>query len=198
MTVRKFALLIQDPESPRALMTIQSLNGEGFAWQRMSHEAELLPDETGPRFVIWDLHGFSGDEQEALAHEMAGARAGVVVLSGPEDDAGQATIQTCRALSGAVAPRNAGELATSLCLGYAAHQKLAALMLEGDQLQKDYDGRLVVEQAKDYLRRSRGWSDGEALSRMRKKARDGNRKLAQVAREVLAGSTLFADPDDNR
>ncbi|MFI7149434.1 ANTAR domain-containing protein [Nonomuraea sp. NPDC050022] len=60
------------------------------------------------------------------------------------------------------------------------------LRLMAEQLQAALDSRVVIEQAKGVLAERHGWAMEEAFARLRGHARDRNRRLAEVAQEVVS------------
>jgi GAF domain-containing protein len=86
-----------------------------------------------------------------------------------------------------------GDLATSYILSVDAAERAARL---AEQLQHALDSRVVIEQAKGKL--SLAWDTGvaEAFERLRRYARGRNRRLRQVAAEVLDGRLHPDDIDD--
>lgn len=58
------------------------------------------------------------------------------------------------------------------------------------QLQRALDTRIVIEQAKGVLAERHGIDVGAAFDRLRHAARSSNRRLADVARDVVAGKDL--------
>jgi len=66
------------------------------------------------------------------------------------------------------------------------------------QLSHALNSRIVIEQAKGVLAERTGVNMEEAFARIRAYARDHNRKLAEVAEGVIAGTLSVATLDPGR
>jgi GAF domain-containing protein len=64
---------------------------------------------------------------------------------------------------------------------------------QATQLQTALDSRVVIEQAKGVLAERLGLSPDEAFQKLRQKARSTNRKLHDLARDVIEGDPAVAD-----
>lgn len=58
------------------------------------------------------------------------------------------------------------------------------------QLQSALDSRIVIEQAKGVLAERSGLDMGEAFALLRRTARSSNRRLAEIAADIIAGGTI--------
>jgi response regulator NasT len=59
------------------------------------------------------------------------------------------------------------------------------------ELRQALEDRKLIERAKGAVTRRCGVNEGEAYRRMRKVASHGNRKMVDVAREILAAEDAF-------
>ena len=78
-----------------------------------------------------------------------------------------------------------GLIADILAAALAAHDRGAV----AEQLQYALDYRVVIERAVGYLMGAHGLAATTAFNMLRKQARDSRRRVADVAAEVLGGST---------
>jgi transcriptional regulator with GAF, ATPase, and Fis domain len=67
---------------------------------------------------------------------------------------------------------------------------------QAHQLQGALDSRILIEQAKGVLAERLGLQPEEAFEKLRREARNGNRKLLDVAREVVRGTADGAAASD--
>ena len=65
------------------------------------------------------------------------------------------------------------------------------LRREAADLRQAMEDRKVIERAKGILMQRAGISEDEAYRRLNKTARDGNRKLRDVAQSILTADDLF-------
>jgi response regulator NasT len=70
-----------------------------------------------------------------------------------------------------------------------------ALRKEGADLKQALEDRKLLERAKGVVMRRLGVDEPDAFRRMRKLASDHNRKLVDVAREVLQAEKVFGTLD---
>lgn len=78
-------------------------------------------------------------------------------------------------------------LADVATIGLLQERSIARSDALTDQLQGALDSRIVIEQAKGALARQEGSTPSEAFERMRNEARRSQRRLVDVATEVISG-----------
>lgn len=146
---------------------------------------------TEPDVMVLDLMmpGLSGLE---VARRVTAERSIPVVAVTAHDD--QALVEQAAAcgvgayLVKPVTPRQVG---SALRLAVSRHGQLEAMRAEVDRLTDALETRKVVERAKGILMRRQGLSEEEAFSRVQRRARDTNRRMAEVAREVIAADEVL-------
>jgi GAF domain-containing protein len=84
--------------------------------------------------------------------------------------------------------RLAQSFADIAAIGILQHRTVAEAELRVAQLQHALDSRVVIEQAKGVLAQRHRVTVGEAFAELRRHARDGNRKIHDLAREVVEGA----------
>ncbi len=70
------------------------------------------------------------------------------------------------------------------------------LRRETDDLRQAMEDRKIIERAKGILMQRVGLSEDEAYRRLNKTARDGNRKLRDVAQSILTTEDLLRPSSD--
>ncbi|MCA2223718.1 GAF and ANTAR domain-containing protein [Nonomuraea aurantiaca] len=89
-------------------------------------------------------------------------------------------------------------LADMATIGLLHERAVRAERLLAEQLRSALTSRVVIEQAKGVLAERHGWAMEEAFARLRGHARDHNRRLAEVAREVVSYGGDLDDPSVER
>ncbi|HJZ91751.1 MAG TPA: response regulator [Gemmataceae bacterium] len=84
------------------------------------------------------------------------------------------------------------DLAPAIALARRQFDEVQALRREAADLRQALEDRKVIERAKGAVTRRVGVSEDEAYRRMRKLASNHNRKLVEVAHQVLSAEEVFA------
>jgi response regulator NasT len=173
------------------------------ALPRLGHRVQVVrtgPDLVaacrllGPDLVLCapDLPGLDG---LAAAEAACRERPVPVVVVAPAYE----LAVTARAAAGewvmACLPWRVGEAALGAALAVAAGQfdRLRALGAEVADLKQALEDRKAVERAKGAVGRRTGLPEDEAYRRLRALASNANRKLADVAKDVLAAEQTFGE-----
>ena len=86
-------------------------------------------------------------------------------------------------------------LAAAIALAHRHAEDVRALRQELATARQELEDRKVIERAKEAAARRLGVTEAEGFARVRKLATSTNRKLIDVAREVLAGDAVFRPLD---
>jgi AmiR/NasT family two-component response regulator len=90
-----------------------------------------------------------------------------------------------------VKPVTEHDLAPAIALARRHFEELQALRKESAELRQALEERKLIERAKGAVTRRCGVNEDEAYRRMRKVASNANRKMVDVAREILAAEETF-------
>ena len=144
-----------------------------------------------PDVVIADTRLPDTDGFE-LAAAVCRERSVPVVLASAEPDAAAVWAAAGPHVVGYLAkPLRADALGAAVAVAARCFERLRALAEEAGQLRQALEDRKVVERAKGLLMRFAGLGEDEAYRRMRVIATRGGRKVADVAREVIAAGDVF-------
>ncbi|MFI7061198.1 GAF and ANTAR domain-containing protein [Kribbella sp. NPDC050124] len=86
-------------------------------------------------------------------------------------------------------------LADAATIGIVHQRAMARQEFITEQLQTALNSRILIEQAKGYLTHSLGVGIDAAFAALRSYARTNNRRLTEVAEDVLDGRISFTTPD---
>jgi response regulator NasT len=189
---RATVVLIQKPDSPYRQLLEATLDQEYGAqgWYCFADTpVGMLPG--APWVALWDLHGQSPVEVQALAAILAPEEVGVVLICGQVDEMVKDALRAINALALLADPKLPREVAAALEVAEAIHQRLADLAAQRQELEQELEDRQVVEKAKRVLMETRGYSEAEAMRALQKHSRDTNQKLVAVARKVLQAVQVF-------
>jgi two-component system, response regulator PdtaR len=90
-----------------------------------------------------------------------------------------------------VKPVTEHDLAPAIALAKRHFEELQALRKESAELRQALEERKLIERAKGAVTRRCGVNENEAYRRMRKVASNANRKMVDVAREILTAEETF-------
>jgi response regulator NasT len=90
-----------------------------------------------------------------------------------------------------VKPVTEHDLAPAITLAKRHFEEVQALRRESAELRQALEDRKLIERAKGAVTRRCGVNESEAYRRMRKVASNANRKMVEVAREILAAEETF-------
>lgn len=129
---------------------------------------------------------------EALSRE--GLRRPVVAITGVKDpDLIDRSIAT-GVSAYLTKPVDAIQLEAAIRLAAARHAEFVALEGEVERAQQALADRKLVERAKGLLVDALGIGEAEAFARIQRAARDRNRRLADVAREIIRQRDVLHEP----
>jgi len=84
-----------------------------------------------------------------------------------------------------VKPVDGRQVERALRLAVSRHGEFEAMRNEVGRLQEALETRRLVERAKGVLMDRSGLSEGDAFRRIQRRARDTNRTMADVARQLI-------------
>ena len=90
-----------------------------------------------------------------------------------------------------VKPVDGRQVERALRLAVSRHAEFEAMRSEVDRLQEALETRRLVERAKGILVDRLGLSEEDAFLRIQNRARDANRKMADVARQLIDASDIL-------
>jgi two-component system, response regulator PdtaR len=94
-------------------------------------------------------------------------------------------------------PLTGGALGAAVAVARRRFERMEALRAEADAARQTLEDRKLIERAKGAVTRYTGVDEEEAYRRLRKLASESNRKLCEVAREVLASAEVFRGLDQS-
>lgn len=90
-------------------------------------------------------------------------------------------------------PVTPDRLRVNIAVAWSRYRQHMLLRQQIAQLEAKLDERKIIEKAKGLLMKKLGISEEEAYERLRKKARDSRRKIADLARAILETSELLEE-----
>jgi AmiR/NasT family two-component response regulator len=183
-------ILLADEDREALARCAERLRGMGHEVVDLAVGVEEAADraaEDDPDASIVVVHR---DEDHALAliGEIAAYARGPVIAMGQDDEAfvREAAERGVTALA-----RGAEDLGAQLELALARHAEVKALGEQVQRLEGAIERRAVIERAKGVLMERHGVGEREAFELLRRQARSGGRKVADLAQAVLDGHALL-------
>jgi response regulator NasT len=144
-----------------------------------------------PDLIVADVRmpGLTGPEAVEQVNRVAPVPA--ILMTGHVDGKAVAKAREVGVLAYLVKPVTEHDLGPAIALARRHFEEVQALKKESAELRQALDDRKVIERAKGAVTRRCGVGEAEAYARMRKLSSRDNRKLVEVARQVLAAEDVF-------
>ncbi|MGH9069912.1 MAG: ANTAR domain-containing response regulator [Acidimicrobiales bacterium] len=171
--------------------TLTALGHEVVARVDNGEHVVIQAAATLPDVIILDLMmpGVSGLE---AARQVTAARSVPIVAVTAYDDPGLVEqAAECGVAAYLVKPVTPSQVGSALLLAVSRHAELEAMRAEVDRLTDALETRKLVERAKGILMEHNRLSEAEAFTRIQRRARDNNQRMAEVAREIIAARELL-------
>jgi len=144
-----------------------------------------------PDLVITDVKLADMDGLEATNEINREREVPVILVSNHHDGETQARAVQDHVMAYLAKPIKEGDLTAAISLAQARFQDWRALRKEAADLRQALEDRKLVERAKGIVTRRVNVPEAEAFRRLRKLASDQNRKLSEVARDILVAEEIF-------
>jgi AmiR/NasT family two-component response regulator len=190
--VRPLCILAADENGERLEELASTLRGLGhdvtpFA-VRISDVAQIV-EESDPDVAIVALHD---DDEHALEliEEITARAAGPVLAALEVEDAEFIARAAARGIFAYARPATAEAMQAAIEVALHRHADMEALSGEVDRLESALERRALIERAKGILMERHGINDHAAFEMIRKRARETNRRVIDLARQVIELSGL--------
>jgi len=187
-------ILIIDEDSTRAEALDEALRTAGYEVVGVVDPKEDVlakMRDLAPDLIIVDMESPSRDTLEDMRRITAERPRPIVMFVDQSDE--EAIAEAMRAGISAYVidglnPRRVKPILDVAVARFSEYQKLRS---ELEQTRMDLADRKVIERAKGLLMQSRGLSEADAYSLLRKLAMDQNQRLVEVARSILTLAQLL-------
>jgi response regulator NasT len=144
-----------------------------------------------PDLIIADVKMPDMDGLEAIEAVNRFAAVPAVLVSGHAVPAWLERAKRAGVMAYLMKPVTEHDLAPAIALARRHFEELQALRKESAELRQALDDRKLIERAKGSVGRRVGVPEDEAYRRMRTLASNANRKLADVAKQILGAEEVF-------
>jgi AmiR/NasT family two-component response regulator len=185
--VRPLCILAADENASRLeelAATLRALGHDVTPFAVSTDDVAEIIEESDPDVAIVALHD---DDDHALELiEEIGSRASGPVLAALEvEDAEFVSRAAARGIFAYARPVTAEAVQSAIEVAVHRHADMAALSGEVDRLESALERRAYIEQAKGILMERHGIDDQAAFEMLRKRARETNRRVIDLARQVI-------------
>jgi two-component system, response regulator PdtaR len=146
---------------------------------------------TSPDLIVTDIKMPDLDGLEAAAEANKFRAVPVVVISGHHEAALLERAQVDYVMTYLVKPVKPTDLQAAVTLAASRFANLQAARGEASELRQALEDRKVIERAKGAVTRRVGVPEDDAYRLMRKVASDHNRKMIEVAKQILTAEETF-------
>lgn len=144
-----------------------------------------------PDLVITDVKMPDLDGLQAAERLNAVKPLPVIIISGYDHSDLLDRAEAGPVLAYLMKPIREHDLRPTIALAMRRFEQIQRLCCENCELRRDLEQRKLVERAKGAIMRRLGVDEQHAYANLRKRASDCNRKLIDVAQEVLAAESVF-------
>jgi AmiR/NasT family two-component response regulator len=168
--------------------------------QRLGHQVVAVPDgrqltelcrSAPPDLIISDIRMPGRDGIESAAEINRAHPVPVILVSAFHDADLFARARNSHVMAYLVKPIKQANLEAAIALAVPQFRHAQALAREAAEARQALEDRKVIERAKGAIARRVQVDEEDAFRRLRKRASDTNRKLIEVAREVLNAEDIF-------
>jgi len=186
-------LIVEDDpvQAEAAAAEVKSLGHRPLPPAGTCKEAAHLCRVFQPDLILLDIKLPDGDGLEAAPLLLEQSPSPVVVVTGYISDELVDKAAQAGVMAYLMKPLDARELKAAIGLAKRRFEEFRSLRQEIKNLEEALEARKLVERAKGILMKRLQLSEEEAYLKLQKRARDSNRKLAEVARSVIEASGLM-------
>ena len=195
MSPKSLAILVIDENRIRASIIEAGLRQAGHEDVTLIHDVAGITrriSEINPDVIVIDLENPNRDMLESMFQLSRAVKRPIAMFVDRSD---QASIE--RAVDAGVSAYVVDGLKQErvkpiLDMAISRFNAFARLARELEEARSELEGRKVIERAKGILMKSRGMSEEEAYSLLRKTAMNQNRKIAEIAQSLVTAADLLA------
>lgn len=191
---RSLRIVIADDEADLRDYLQETLSVLGHAVVGVATTGQELVEKaraTQPDLVVTDIKMPELDGIDAAIEICRDGPIPIILVSAYHDDELLSRASESHVLAYLVKPIEKQDLGTAISIVMRRFEQFQDLRREAADLRQAMEDRKIIERAKGILMQRAGISEDEAYRRLNKAARDGNRKLRDVAQEILTAEDLF-------
>ena len=144
--------------------------------------------ELKPQLLLLDINMPKKDGLQVLEEVHSRATVPAIIITAYPDDELIARARSLGAYGYLIKPVIEEQLKSAIEMTMGRHNDLRAAKKAAHQAEKALDDRKKVERAKGILIDSFGLKEADAMKALQKKSRDQNKKLAEVAEDIIRSS----------
>lgn len=182
-------VLLIDKERGRSALLEQALQDLGYEVVARLHSEHDLYDKVGmlnPDIIIIDIQSPDRDTLESM-RTISQDMPRPIVMFAEKSDSGLIEASVRAGVSAYVVDGlAAGRLKPIMDVAIARFREFHALRTELDKMRVQLEDRKYIDKAKGLLMKKRGISEEEAYHSLRKLAMDRNKRIGEMARDLIA------------
>ena len=144
-----------------------------------------------PDLIITDVRMPDMDGLDAAAAIYAHDLVPIIVVSAHHDPDLIERAENKHVIAYLVKPIKQENLAPAIAIAMRRFQEFQATRQEADNLRQALEDRKILERAKGILMKRTGLDEPDAFRRLQKLARDNNRKLVDIAKNIVMAEEAF-------
>jgi response regulator NasT len=173
---------------------------------RLGHQVTLVPNgrrllesarAAPPDLIITDIMMPDVDGIQAAQEVNRDRDVPVILVSAYHDNALIDRLSNEPVMAYLIKPVKEEQVQTAIAVAMRRFEQFRSLRQESRDLRQALEDRKTLERAKGVVMRRNRVDEQEAFRRMKKMASDSNRKLIEVAQNILAAEDVFAHLDRN-
>ncbi len=169
-------------------LLVEALEGEKYKVVTLAQPERPGGQLSRYLFMVWNLEDLDREDALQQADILNELDCNLFLLCPELDQTVLLLLERLKSVIGlSVAPGSAEDIRVSLQVAAEVHRHLNRLRTALQLERESFQNRLLVEKGKRKLMKERNWPEEKAMKYLQERSRNNNRKLHQVARDLLAG-----------
>jgi response regulator NasT len=193
------SILIIDENRLRAAVIEDGLRDAGFTKLTVIHDVAGIARriaEIGPDVIVIDLENPNRDVLESMFQLSRAVKRPIAMFVDRSDQAAIEAAVDAGVSAYVVDGLKRERVKPILDMAISRFNAFARMSRELEEARSQLESRKLVDRAKGILMKTRGLSEADAYSLLRKTAMNQNRKISEIAESLITAAGLLAPPEE--
>ena len=194
MISRKLRIFIAEDEAiilRRFMDKVRSMGHEVVGTALHGLDAEKGIDQKEPDMVLIDINMPGKDGLTVVRETCAPKQIPAIIITGHYSEELMERANHECVFAYLMKPVDHQQLEAAINVAWSKYEQYLDTCAEAKQLKENLANRIIVERAKGILMDSFGLKESEAMNRLQKMSKDKNKKLVNIAKEIVEKAKLL-------